>query len=206
MSAGFHEIRFPTDISYDSAGGPEFSTDVVKVGSGFESRNQNWTYPLERWNVAYGVTTLERMQVLYEFFMARRGRAFGFRFKNHDDYLLVAQLIAIGDGVDDEFQIVKTYEDAGPAPLTRKISKPVDGTIVVSVGGVVQVEDVNYTIDYATGLITFASGSTPGSGEDVEVAGQFDVPMRFDVDFLPSRLSTYLHRAADVPLVEVRIR
>jgi hypothetical protein len=35
----FHEVRFPTDISYGSSGGPEFSTDIVITSSGHEQRN-----------------------------------------------------------------------------------------------------------------------------------------------------------------------
>lgn len=35
----FTEIRFPENISYGSAGGPEFSTDVVTTHNGCEQRN-----------------------------------------------------------------------------------------------------------------------------------------------------------------------
>ncbi|MFN9789781.1 MAG: DUF2460 domain-containing protein, partial [Holosporales bacterium] len=51
----FHPVLFPVDISYGSAGGPQFSTDVVETISGFEQRNVNWSQARLRYNVAYGV-------------------------------------------------------------------------------------------------------------------------------------------------------
>ncbi len=34
----FHDVRFPTDISYGSSGGPGFSTAIIEVDSGAEER------------------------------------------------------------------------------------------------------------------------------------------------------------------------
>ena len=39
---GFHEVRFPDNISYDATGGPEFATMVMATGNGHEKRNVNW--------------------------------------------------------------------------------------------------------------------------------------------------------------------
>ena len=64
MSDDFHEVQFPTDISYGSIGGPMFSTEVIVLASGQEKRNQNWTYPRERWDVAYGVKSKELLVTL----------------------------------------------------------------------------------------------------------------------------------------------
>ena len=38
----FIETRFPADISFGSAGGPEYSTDIVVTQGGYEQRNINW--------------------------------------------------------------------------------------------------------------------------------------------------------------------
>ena len=38
----FHEVRFPTRVSYGAIGGPRFSTTVQILNSGFEQRNINW--------------------------------------------------------------------------------------------------------------------------------------------------------------------
>lgn len=194
----FHEIRFPTDIAYGSAGGPEFSTDVIELGSGHERRNQNWTYPRERWDVAYGINTQVKLRALIVFFYARRGRAHGFRFKNHDDYRATDQEIGVGDGSTTIFQLVKVYEP-GTYEFSRRISKPVTGTVTVYIDSV---ETSAFTIDTTTGIVTM--DAAPVSGENVTADFDFDVPARFDVDYLPQRLETYEARSAQVSILELK--
>jgi len=202
----FHEKLFPTEISYGSTGGPEWNTEVVMLGSGVERRNQNWGRPRERWNVAYGVNTDALLATLRDFFYARRGRAYGFRFKNHKDYT-----IEPGEGVctevdgpgDNDWQIYKQYE-VGAQEYSRKIVKPVDGSEQVWDDSVL-VDPADYTLDDTTGIITFDPGSVPASGSVVTVTCQFHVPMRFDTDHLPLVLENYLAQSADVPLVELKL-
>lgn len=74
----FTEIRFPENISYGSAGGPEFSTDVVTTHNGCEQRNINWSHARTRYNIAYGVRSNEQLLELITFFHARKGKAIGF--------------------------------------------------------------------------------------------------------------------------------
>lgn len=195
----FHEIQFPTDIAYGSAGGPEFSTDVIELGSGHERRNQNWTYPRERWDVAYGINTQAKLRALIIFFYARRGRAHGFRFKNHDDYSATDQEIGVGDGSTTIFQLVKVYEP-GTYEFSRRILKPVTGTVTVYIDDVEQTED--WSVDTTTGLVTFVFA--PSSGEVITANFDFDVPARFDVDYLPQRLDAYAARSAQVSILELK--
>jgi len=197
MSDSFDEVRFPVDISYGSNGGPEFSTDVIVLGGGHEQRNQNWQYPLERWNVAYGVKTLEQLQALQTFFYARAGRAIGFRFKSYSDYTAVRQECAEIDAT--HFQLMKQYV-SGSRTFDRKITKPVAGTVEVYIDSAVQ--ETGWAIDTATGIITF--DSPVGSAEVVTADFEFDVPMRFDTDHLPLNLNEYLAGSAEAPLKEIR--
>lgn len=197
----FHEVRFPEDISAGSIGGPEFRTEVVVLASGHEQRNQEWTQERERWNVAYGVRTTEQMTTLIEFFKARRGRLYGFRFKNPDDYAATLETLGTGDGSTTEFQLVKTYTSGGETH-TREITKPVSGTVEVFVDSVQQSES-EVSVDTTTGIVTVAS--PPGSGEVVTATFEFDVPVRFDTDYLPIDLTAPEARATDVPVVEIRI-
>ena len=197
--AEFDEVQFPTDIAYGSSGGPEFSTSIVELGSGHERRNQNWSQSRERWNVAYGVKEQEHLVTLAAFFYARRGRARGFRFKNHADFTATMEELTLIDETDDQFQIVKHY---GPPSYeyVRTITKPVTGSVQVYKNDVLQ--SVGYTIDYTTGIITFSS--PPSSVDVIEVSFEFDIPARFDVDYLPMRLETYLAAAADVTILELK--
>lgn len=197
--AGFHEIQFPTDISYGSSGGPEFSTEVVEFGGGREQRNANWLYSRERWNVAYGVRAQAQLATLIAFFYARRGRAYGFRFKNHDDYQAVGHEIGTGDDSTVDFQLLKIYE-AGANQYARKISKPVTGTVVIYIDSA---ETSAFTVDTTTGIVTM--DSAPTGGEVITADYDFDVPVRFDTDHLPQTFDTYQARSADVPIVELML-
>lgn len=200
MANDFHDVRFPTDISYASSGGPEFSTEIAQLGSGYENRNQNWTYPRERWNVAYGVREQADLTTLIAFFYARRGRLYGFRFKNPDDYQATNQEIGTGDGATVAFQLVKTYTSGGQS-LTRKITKPIDNAnlhIYID-----SVETSAFTLTDSTGIVTMDSALA--SGEVLTADFDFDIPVRFDTDHLPVSLDNYLARSAEVPIIEIRV-
>ena len=202
MTADFHEIQFPTDISYGSIGGPEFSTEVIITASGLERRNQNWEYERERWNVGYGINTVAKLTALIRFFRARKGRAIGFRFKNHDDYTATGEpLQAItSTSVGDDYQFVKRYTDAGGTYI-KKITKLVSTTVTVYEDSITLTESVDYTLDYATGILTLLNPSaTTGT---LTADFEFDLPVRFDSDYLPRNFETFEARSAEVPVVEL---
>jgi uncharacterized protein (TIGR02217 family) len=197
----FHDTRFPTDISYGSEGGPEFSTEVVETASGAEYRNCNWEYPRERWNVAYGVREMGQLQLLSQFFYARQGKAHSFRFYNHDDHDAMAsptiKLTTAG-----KYQLTKEYTSGGYT-FVRKITKPLSETLLVYVDGTLA-QSTDWTLDSLTGIITFANGHHPITNAVVTATFSFDVPMRFDIDHLPINLADYKARSVTVPIIEVR--
>jgi uncharacterized protein (TIGR02217 family) len=205
----FHEIRFPTAIAQGSAGGPSRKTEIVMLGSGFEERNAVWADSRRRYDVGYGVKSLDDIHALIAFFEARMGRLYGFRFKDFSDFKSCApradvsstdQMIGTGDGTAVQFALTKTYA-SGPASWTRAIVKPVAGTVRVAFDGVEQAS--GWSIDTATGIITF--GTAPGDGVAVTAGFEFDVPVRFDADSLSIHLENV--RAGDIPaiaIVEIR--
>lgn len=196
----FVEVQFPTDISYGSAGGPEYATDVVASASGHEQRNINWSEARARYNVAHGVKTKTQLDTLIAFFRARKGRAIGFRFKDWTDYQ-ATETLGTGDGVRTGFQLIRTYS-SGAVSETRTIHKPVAGTVQVFKNAVLQSSGV--TVDATTGLVTFTSA--PAVGQVISASFQFDVPVRFDTDKLSASLDAYgIHSWLDIPLVEVRV-
>lgn len=198
----FHDVRFPEDIAYGSSGGPEYSTDIVMTHGGYEQRNVNWAEARARYNVAHGVKTQTQLDTLLAFFRARKGKAYGFRFKDWTDFSAVGQVIAVGDGVETQFPLIKTYS-SGSVTETRMITKPVSGAVSVFVDAVEQVENTDYTLDYLTGIITFASA--PANSTSITADFEFDVPVRFDTDRLSALLDTYGSRSwNDIPLLEVR--
>lgn len=197
----FHDDKiFPTDIAYQSTGGAEFMTEITELGKGREQRAIKWPFPKQRWDVGYGIKTVTQMNALLEFHMARRGRAYGFRFFDHDDHEAVQSYIGVGDGETLEFKLYKTYEE-GSYQFMRRITRPVGETVRIFLD---DVEDVsNWSIDDTTGIVTFDSGSPPGSGVEIRASFTFHIPMRFDNDWLPKEFSEYEARSATVQLVEL---
>ncbi|MFM9889781.1 MAG: DUF2460 domain-containing protein [Rickettsiales bacterium] len=198
---GFVEIQFPADISYGSAGGPEYATDVVASQSGFEQRNVVWAQARARYNVAHGVKTKAQLDTLIAFFRARKGRAYGFRFKDWTDYQASAETLGTGNGILNQFQLVKRYVSGGVSE-PRTIKKPVGGSVQVFVNGTLQT--VGVSVDTTTGIVSFAVA--PVSGAVITASYQFDVPVRFDTDRLSATLEAYgVHAWNEIPLVEVRV-
>lgn len=199
MAIGFHEVRFPEDISFGSTGGPCYSTDITSMKNGTEQRNINFTQPRCKYNVALGVKTEAQMAEVIKFFHARKGRGFGFRYKDWSDYRLEHELIAMGDGQKNKFQIIKTYTSGGFSTV-RQIKKPVSGTIKVYLDSV-QAE--GWVCDYTTGIVTFTT--PPESGKGIYCTGEFDVPVRFDTDEMNVGIQAgdYFNWTS-IPLVELR--
>ena len=197
----FHEVQFPSDISYGSSGGPEFSTDVVITHSGHEQRNVNWSDARAVYNVSHGVKTQNQLDSLIAFFRARQGMAYGFRFKDWSDYNITGQQIGIGDGVVTDFQLVKQYVST-PTTVTRDIKKPVSGTVTVYIDDVEQSSGVS--VDSTTGIVTFTT--PPALGEIITTDFEFDVPVRFDTDRLSASLDSYgVNSWNNIPIVEIRV-
>ncbi len=210
----FHEIRFPTAISRGAQGGPERRTDVVMLGSGYEERNSRWADSRRVYNAGYGVKSLDDLDAVIAFFEERRGRLYGFRWRDHADFKSCApgatpapmdQAIGTGDGTTIEFQLTKTYGSAH-APWAREIKKPVAGTVRIAVDAVEQTDGVAFTVDAVTGIITFEPGHIPAADAAITAGFEFDVPARFDTDRLEINLQGFRHGAIpNIPIVEVRL-
>ena len=208
----FHEILFPTDISRGAVGGPERRTDVVVLGSGHEERNSRWAHSRRSYNAGYGVKSLDDLHAVIAFFEERRGRLYGFRWRDHSDWKscppqqqtsAIDQVIGIGDGETSAFRLRKTY-GSSHAPFGRIITKPVAGSVLIAVDGVEQSDRV--VVDPASGTVTFDAEYIPGAGEEITAGFAFDVPVRFDTDKLEINLQGFQHGAIpSIPIVEVRI-
>ena len=208
----FHEVRFPASLSFGSVGGPERRTDIVTLANGFEERNTPWAHARRRYDAGLGMRSLDDVEVLIAFFEARQGQMYGFRWKDWSDYKsgraraeirFDDQVIARGDGATTVFQLMKTYR-SGDHSYARPISKPVAGTVRVGLEQDELQEAVDYTVDTATGLISFAH--PPGVHLAVTAGFEFDVPVRFDTDRIQTSVASF--QAGDVPnvpVVEVRV-
>lgn len=178
----FVNIQFPTDISVNCVGGPTYYTDIVKVASGHEKRNQRWSAPLCEYEVGY-INNKTQLDTLIAFFRARKGKAVGFRFKDWSDYSSTASVIGSGDGVTTNYQLSKTYTSGGASEV-RKITRPVVGTVTAYVDTV----SSGVVVDYDTGIISFTN--PPASGTVITATYEFDVPCRFDTDEMRLQMNT----------------
>jgi len=196
----FHDVQFPSDISYGSSGGPQYLTDVVMNHAGFEQRNIHWQQARARYNVAHGVKTQTQLDTLIAFFRARKGRAHSFRFKDWTDYEAAAQTLGTGTGSLRDFQLVKRYSSGGVDEV-RNVTLPVAGSVSVYVNGALS---SGVSVNLTSGMVTFSTA--PASGAVITADFQFDVPVRFDTDQLSARLENYGVRSwLDIPIVEVRV-
>lgn len=201
----FHEVRLPARLAFGSTGGVERRTEIVTLGSGFERRSTPWAHGRRRYLIGAGVRSLDDAAALTAFFEARRGRLYGFRFRDFADFKSCApsaapapgdQPLGTGDGVAAEFQLGKAYGD-----LTRPVAKPVAGTVRVAVDGV---ETAAFTVDVASGVVTFAAA--PAAGAVLTAGFEFDTPVRFDADRIEVTLESFdAGRLVAVPLIEIRV-
>lgn len=220
---------FPDRLEYGYAGGPAFKTTVNSDFAGNEQRNQDWAQARHRFDVGNALKTKTTYDSLKAFFMARRGRLFGFRFKDWLDFTALDQplvrldglgfpvkdgsgnLVSTGDGAATQFQMYRLY-DSSSKKFFREITRPRDPAQIevgqekqsfrVRINSVVQTEGVAYTVNRSTGRVSFTS--PPGNGLSVDWSGEFDVPARFEADSFPAEIEKFDYHNANFELVEIR--
>lgn len=201
--------RFPERIAYGAMGGPGFNTTVVTSASGREARNQNWQYPRHAWDVSQGLNSQADFDTLRAFFLAvGKGKRNGWRFKDWADFQ--AAHSGAGAGVvsgitSTTFQLVKRYT-SGAQTQDRIITKPIAAGFELKDGGVTLTLTTDYTLNTTTGVVTTTA---PRTAANLTWAGEFDVPMRFDVDELRARIVSrnaatgLIYEWGEIPIVEL---
>lgn len=214
MADSFHNVRLSKRVLVNARGGPGFKTNIVETASGDEYRNVEWSKTRGKWEIAY-TDDIDVIREIMAFFYARRGRAYGFRFRDWSDYHVDGEFAA-GDGTVTVFQAAKVYVSGAYSfsrPLTRLVApvtvyrtpktgtdgggNPTYGDRAVVASGV--------TVDVDKGTVTFAAA--PADGDLIGIACEFDVPVRFDVDELSTTMiSQDLVSLDSVPIIEIRDR
>jgi uncharacterized protein (TIGR02217 family) len=200
----YDDVRFPVALGREASVEPSFSTAVVTGAGGGEQRNSDWADARLRFDAGPGVRAEADLHALIAFFRARRGAAVAFRFEDPFDNSSNAmtgtpapadQVLGTGDGVRTEFALVKRY-----GGQVRRITRPVTGSVRVSVAGVERVS--GWTLG-ALGKLSFEE--PPAAGAAVKAGFRFDVPVRFAEDRLSvSRATFEAGEIVSVPLIEVR--
>lgn len=184
--------RFPERIALKLVGGPGYSTDVVTVRAGFESRNENWSHTRHRLTLSHEAMSQTLHDALLDHFHAVGGRAHAFRVKNWFDYKLLTtntglcglhgstQVGAYGVGHGVPVLQVQRRHTRGAMTRTRDITKPTSSLVVYrsTVAVTVGVGAGQISIDATTGKVTFVadatrsvSSVTPGATTQIVVSG-----------------------------------
>ncbi len=204
--ATIDDVRFPDRIAEGAEGGPTFSTSIVESSGGNEQRIANWSVARGRWNVGTGLQDESDIATLLAFFRARQGRLRGFRFRDFSDWEMPRQTIGTTQGSDATWPLFKSYV-SGSVTANRPITRPVSGSVRCWVNGVeasIGGGASQFQVSLTTGVITLGATLAATTGQAIEAACEFDVPVRFDTDTLPLRLAAYrIGEWPDVPIVEL---
>jgi uncharacterized protein (TIGR02217 family) len=143
---------------------PRFATRIQRAVSGREVRLLDqptpiWSWTLtytllrDRWDVRGGAgpgAGHDELRTLMGFFLQRQGAFQPFLFDDPTDDQVTGQLIGTGDGGTSVFQLVRTMNG-----FSEPIAAP-NAVSAVYFNGIVQ-SPANYTIDAATGLVSFTA-------------------------------------------------
>ena len=208
----FDSVLFPTDISYGSAGGPEFVTEMLELSGGNAEAVLRLPAPRERWNVAYGVRNEDKVGLLMRFFMCRRGRAGGFYFQIPNDHRVEDVVISDGAevveaGTPIPVLLERSYTSGSrTATRTRLWIYDPEVDLTITLNDVICSGNFHpYTIDSASsdGVLSIVFDEELAVESVIRASYDFVIKARFDTDFLPYRLDDYLAGSVEVPIVEI---
>jgi len=184
--------------STDNSITPQYSTDLIRLQSGFTLADKRWKWPRHEYTVDTPVLELPDIEQRYmQLFHYTYGPAKGFLFRDWADFKScpVDDTISVSDQVlkpsEDnplEYPITKLYSIAS-REFYRRIYRPIEGTLIVAT-------DQSYTIDYTLGILTFTTLPTV-----VTCGFEFYVPVRFKDD--PITIEIVGNKADDVPVGKV---
>jgi uncharacterized protein (TIGR02217 family) len=169
MPNPFLEERLPIDVRMGASYGDEYNVEITTTAGGDEHRRLVHPYPVRRFQVGYTLQTADLWARVLALYHRAYGMYAGFRVRCKDDFSTNAHTAAptaadqtltrLSAGV---YQLRKAY-GAGAAPIAvglpeRTLYKPVSGTVLIAVGALVY--SSGFTVDTATGQVTFAANKT----------------------------------------------
>ncbi len=193
----FKEITFPKDIPYVVSGGPEFQTYIETSINGFELRNLNWHSSRMKYNLTLSMCSKMTITNVQNFFWNMQGRVTGFRFYDHLDYAVKNEFITVIKNKNNNvFQLIKHY-----GSYKRTITKPVINTVKIYLNK----QQVDAEINFLNG--TFTINKELLLEEMIVTADfEFDVPVRFDNDFLEVKINDFnSYSIENLKLVELKL-
>lgn len=172
----FRDLVFPDAIGFGAQRSLTLGATSIETEAGVGTVVNRWDSGKRTYDVAFGIHTAADLKDVLNFFMAVRGPVDSFRFKDWFDFTSAADHISTPTATDQflgtiagawgvsptqSFNLVKHYV-SGNFTSTRRIMKPITGTVLVAVDGVTQIEGVHYTVDYTLGTVSISGGNPIG--------------------------------------------
>lgn len=189
----YHDVLLPDFLTVHLKGGPVFATSTASTISGREIRSYERQNAIQKYSLVGCKLSHDEFERFNSFFRARIGCAYAFRIKDHADFKINNQPIAISDGVSKEFELYKSYEDEA-CNYRRRITAIRGDTLVANF----EIEN----IDRVNGFLNIRD--VVPEGVELVISAEFDVWVRFASDeFRYSSASDGSILIEDLYLVEV---
>ncbi len=192
-------LLFPLEISENSIGGLEFSTNIAKTRSGAEFRNKTMQLPIIKYNIAKGIRSRRDISSIVGLFRICEGQFHSFLFRDPLDFYAENQILKPINVERTKFQMTKKYQFSGEESC-RNITKPEVNTVKLRTENSAISE---YNLDADSGIITLSSPLLLGN--NLIANFNFFVEMRFDSDVLNIEFSSRdAKNLSAINLTEVR--
>ena len=196
----------PNKFKIDAKFGLEDLSIVQPGDTGIDFTIRLTPYPRKQFTVSWPVYSSDEIETFFEIY--GRHTAFLIYGPRDRDNTFTNQNIRTDVSQTDTFQLVNSRQASGGSLTSiRAIKHPKSGTVVISWDSVVRTEHTDYTIDYNTGIVTFAGGHIPTSGHPVIASGNYYIPVRFDsatfqVNVRQAATANLFQETAEATLIE----
>jgi hypothetical protein len=119
MTIPINAIQLPERLSAGARGGPTFAKTVLVSTTGHAYINERYTRPIWKYTVEFSEVLDSDVMLVRDLFMATRGGAEGFLFKDPRDYTATAQPIIAG--------VLHRRYTIGGITFDRRITRPIAG-------------------------------------------------------------------------------
>lgn len=167
--AEFLEERLDGGIQYGSSWTDDYSVNIVNTSGGQEYRELLHVFPIRKFDVTFMMDNVNMWQNLVNVYHRAHGKYAGFRARCLDEYTSNINGTSAPTAVDQTayrisagvYQLRKYYgteKAAGTVGYSyRNIKKPVSGTVLVALNGVVPTAAGAWSVNTTTGIVTFGS-------------------------------------------------
>lgn len=183
---------------YGWEGSPNFKTMIDALQNGDEYRNGEWIEARHSYSAPFLNIQKAAYREIKRMFLVCRGMLFAFRFRDELDFEADAEIFAVGDGVEDEFQLAKTSVVDGVEYVRNVYAIRVGTTPTITINGT---PTTAFTLNGRTGRVLF--DAAPANGAVLRWSGEFDIWVRFATDSIPFSLDNPNATNGEVSLIEV---